>query len=248
VTVEKVAVISDVHGNRWALEVVLGDIERRDIAVIFNLGDCLYGPLDPAGTAELLLARVMPTVRGNEDRIIADLGDEAEPGSTLRFVREQLAPAQLDFLLSLPLIRKEGDFLLCHGTPASDEEYLLREVTEAGLGIRAREAVAGRIAGARSRIVLCGHDHLPGRLVLDDGCLVVNPGSVGLPAYTDDVPYPHEVENGSPHARYCVMEKDESGWGVESIQLDYDWRAAAETARRRGRPDWAHWLATGRTA
>ena len=48
------AVIADIHGNRWALEAVLQDIDRRGIQQIVNLGDHLTGPLDPAGTAEFL--------------------------------------------------------------------------------------------------------------------------------------------------------------------------------------------------
>ena len=50
-------VIADIHGNRWALEAVLQDIDRRGIQQIVNLGDHLTGPLDPAGTADLLIAR-----------------------------------------------------------------------------------------------------------------------------------------------------------------------------------------------
>ncbi len=42
---DSIAVISDIHGNRWALEAVLEDINRRGIKRIANLGDCLYGPL-----------------------------------------------------------------------------------------------------------------------------------------------------------------------------------------------------------
>jgi predicted phosphodiesterase len=51
------AVIADVHGNRWALEAVLQDIDRRGIHQIVNLGDHLTGLLDPAGTGNLLMAR-----------------------------------------------------------------------------------------------------------------------------------------------------------------------------------------------
>ena len=40
----QVAVISDIHGNRRALEAVLDDIDGRGIDRIVNLGDCLYGP------------------------------------------------------------------------------------------------------------------------------------------------------------------------------------------------------------
>jgi predicted phosphodiesterase len=63
-------VIADIHGNRWALEAVLQDINRRGVGQIVNLGDHLTGPLDPAGTADLLIGRDMVNVRGNDDRAL----------------------------------------------------------------------------------------------------------------------------------------------------------------------------------
>ena len=49
------ALLADIHANVWALEAVLADIDRRGIARLFDLGDSLYGPLDPAATAEVIL-------------------------------------------------------------------------------------------------------------------------------------------------------------------------------------------------
>ena len=45
----KIAIISDVHGNSHALQAVLKDLERRKVEMIINLGDSVYGPLDPLG-------------------------------------------------------------------------------------------------------------------------------------------------------------------------------------------------------
>ena len=75
---------------------------------------------------------------------------------------------------------------------------------------------------------------------------IVNPGSVGLPAYTDDDPWPHAMEAGSPHARYAVLEHTRTGWRVDPVAVEYDWEAAARAAERNGRPDWAAWIRTGR--
>ncbi|MEL6296837.1 MAG: metallophosphoesterase family protein, partial [Pseudomonadota bacterium] len=61
----QLAVISDVHGNSAALDAVLADIARRGITDVVNLGDTVAGPLDPAGTADRLMAVNMPTVAGN---------------------------------------------------------------------------------------------------------------------------------------------------------------------------------------
>jgi hypothetical protein len=46
------------------LEAVLNDIKQREIKHIVNLGDCFYGPLDPGGTAQILVGLDIPTVRG----------------------------------------------------------------------------------------------------------------------------------------------------------------------------------------
>lgn len=52
-----IAVISDIHSNVYALEAVLRDIDLRGIKTIVNLGDTLFGPIDPMKTAEILMNR-----------------------------------------------------------------------------------------------------------------------------------------------------------------------------------------------
>jgi diadenosine tetraphosphatase ApaH/serine/threonine PP2A family protein phosphatase len=81
----------------------------------------------------------------------------------------------------------------------------------------------------------------------DGGPLVVNPGSVGCPAYADpDGDPPHVSEAGTPHARYAILTLDGSlGARVEMIALPYDHEAAARRAEANGRPDWARALRTG---
>jgi hypothetical protein len=83
---------------------------------------------------------------------------------------------------------------------------------------------------------------------MPDGMLLVNPGSVGLPAYADESPHPHAMEAGSPHARYAIVTRSGSNWHVEHHAVVYDWNAAAELASRNHRPDWAAWLRTGRAS
>jgi predicted phosphodiesterase len=95
-------------------------------------------------------------------------------------------------------------------------------------------------------VVLCAHSHVPRVVRLGSGQLAVNPGSVGLPAYDQDQPYPHVMEAGSPHARYAVLQNTSRGWRVEQLAIPYDHDAAADAASANGRPDWATWLQTGR--
>jgi hypothetical protein len=74
----------------------------------------------------------------------------------------------------------------------------------------------------------------------------VNAGSVGLPAYYDSGHrFPHAIENGSPHARYMLLDRAGRGWRATFRIIDYDWDAAAQLARENGRGDWAHALMTG---
>jgi putative phosphoesterase len=240
------AVISDVHGNRWALEAVLTDIKRRDIDKIVNLGDCLYGPLDPAGTAEILMELDIPTVSGNEDRIVLDQANpHASP--TLDFVQKSLTSKHIEWLEALPFSTITlDDFFLCHGTPESDMEYLLFDVEKDRISLRSTDGITSKLSSAKNKVILCGHDHTPNSVLLPDGRFIINPGSVGLQAYTDDSPYPHKIETGSPHARYSMISGSENGWRIENIAVPYHWETASETARRNGMDDWAYWLMTGR--
>lgn len=242
------AVIADVHGNRWALEAVQEDIRRRGLERVVNLGDSLHGPLDPAGTARLLREMNPLSIRGNQDRLVLEPGPEAERSPTLRSVIQSLAPADLQWLeahLPEPEMLAER-VLLCHGTPERDDQYLVEQVGEHGVALKTSRDMETLVGSTEAEVILCGHSHVPRQVWLPSGQLIVNPGSVGLPAYTQDLPYPHAMEAGSPHARYAVLSRVERGWIVEQIAIPYDWGRAAQAAEARGRTDWAEWLQTGR--
>ncbi len=224
---DRFAVIADVHGNRWALEAVLEDIARRGIRDIVNAGDHLFGPLDPAGTADLLMSLALPSVAGNQDRELGEL------------YAEWLA--QMPARLELP-----GDILMFHGTPARDDVYLLETVRPGGVVSPATPVeIRERVGDAGQSLLLCGHTHIP-RTVMAGSRLIVNPGSVGLQAYSDETPEPHLMETGSPHARYAVVERSGVGWRVDQVAIGYDVEGAAAAAESNGRPDWAERLRTGR--
>lgn len=243
----RIAIIADVHGNRWALEAVLDDIDRRGGPPVLNLGDSVYGPLDPAGSAELLRRVATMNVRGNQDRILLEPDHETAASPTFMFVDEQLSPDDVAWLGEHQVAPvRVGALALCHGTPDHDDRYLAECVTEHAVVQRESETLARELAAIEADIVLCGHSHVPRLLGLPDGRLVVNPGSVGLPAYTEDAPHPHAMEAGSPHARYVVLERTDTGWNVEHMAVVYDWERAAVTATANGRADWASWLRSGR--
>ena len=242
------ALISDVHGNRWALEAVLEDLERRGIRQGFDLGDCLFGPLDPAGTWSLLAELDWPTVRGNQDRAILDAVEPHHP--TLEFVLGELGADGVAWLdrVTQPT-RRHGALLACHGTPTHDDVYLLEAVRPHGAERRGTVEIAADLdpLGPSVTLVACGHSHVARRVRVGSR-LVVNPGSVGLPAYDDDAPFPHVMEAGSPHTIYALVSQvgeGADGVVVEHIALPYDHEAAARAAERNQRPDWARWLRTG---
>ena len=243
---QQIAIIADIHGNTWALDAVLADVGRRAITQIANLGDCVYGSLDPAGTLERLMGANILTIAGNQDREVFDESEQVRSSRDHHVVTGQLSAAQLAWLEQLPPTEVVGDIFLCHGTPSSDLIYLLERVTEHGVFLNDTFAIEEQLRDVRQPVVVCGHSHVPRTVWLPDGRLVVNPGSVGIPAYDDDLPYPHVMEAGSPHARYAVLTRQPGGWAVEHVALPYAWNVAADVARRNGRPDRARWIETGR--
>lgn len=243
----RVAVLSDIHGNRWALESVLEDILRKGISDLVNLGDVFYGPLDPSGTAHLLKDFSIPTVRGNQDRVLMEPPDGDDINPTLEYVLQSLQSDTIQWLNGLEKTAVvEDTYFLCHGTPERDDAYLLQEVGETSVSLRKPSDLLALLSPVDQPVILCGHDHLSRTVLLPDGRLIVNPGSVGLPAYEDDLPFSHVMETGTPHARYSVVSKSKTGWQVEDIAVPYDWEGAASAAMKCDRPDWAEWLRTGR--
>lgn len=227
----RLAVVSDIHGNLHALDAVLEDIARQGVDATLGLGDFLSGPCDPIGVADRLIALDMPCVRGNHDRFITD-GRE-DDWDIDAMVRDALDARQSQWLAAVPATRVfEEVVFLCHGTPRDDNAFFLDDTS--GPRMMSREHIEAEAAGIGQEVILCGHTHLPRSLRLNDGRLVVNPGSVGLP-----------LRIGSPDARYAIIERRRAGWTSELRTLAYDHTAAAQQASDRGYPRWAEALRTG---
>ena len=242
----RIAVIADIHGNLGALEAVVADLKEVSPDLVLNLGDCLSGPLEAAATADLLIDLGWTTIRGNHDRELIETPLE-QMGASDRAAAEQISAQHRVWLACLPATHLVvPDLFLCHGTPADDMVYLTERVAADAAVLPACESdLAAAVAAAPGRIILCGHTHIARLFRLKDGRIVANPGSVGVPGYEWDVPRPHVMEAGSPHARYLVMDRKGDQWRFDFRALLYDWDAAAALARGRGRHDWARVLATG---
>ncbi|HEY7358654.1 MAG TPA: metallophosphoesterase family protein [Ktedonobacterales bacterium] len=245
-TDEPLAVLADIHGNIWALEAVLADLRRRGIARIVDLGDSLNGPLEPRATAERLMGEQIESLCGNDDRVLFPESGQASP--RLERVRRALTAAQMAWLQAQPATRVlDGQVLLCHGTPSSDNVYLLEEpLPERSSVLKETRAIAQALGQVTQSVICCGHSHVPRAVYLPSGQLIVNPGSVGLPAYTMDEPFPYKMESGSPHAKYAILSNVQGHWAVSHVAVPYDWQQAAACARAHDRPDWAAWLESGR--
>jgi predicted phosphodiesterase len=233
----RVAVISDVHANLYALEAVLREIDRESPDEIWCLGDTVgYGPR-PNECCSLVRERCDVVLVGNHDLIavgaagvdVSDFNPEAAAASL--WTRDQLTPESWSFLQGLrPAAEMEGAQLF-HGSPRDPVwEYVLDEFA-------ALEALAMTSAS----VVLVGHSHVsialllnskgltgghaPGGLEarLDEGRWLLNPGSVGQP------------RDGNPDAAF--LELDLGARSTRFRRVAYPVARTQEEIRERGLPD-----------
>ncbi|MGP3979039.1 metallophosphoesterase family protein [Streptomyces sp. 8N114] len=222
----RVAVLSDIHGVLPALESVLAEPEVSTADRIVLTGDITAGP-QPCQVLDLLtsLGERVAWISGNADRELLEyrrgqrdtLPDPIAPWAAEQFREDHLSLlASLPRSLSLP-VRGLGTVLFCHATPRDDEEVVL---VDSRLE-RWKEVFSGLDADIRT--VVCGHTHMP-FVRLAHGRLVINPGSVGMPY-------------GRAGAHWAIL-----GPGVELRTTDFDIEAATlQVTRDCSYPDIAEW-------
>ncbi len=238
----KLGLISDVHGNRIALDAVVADATRQGVDSWWVLGDVVAIGPEPVETAEVVanLPNVRVT-RGNTERYLLT-GHRPPPSrddvlarpelfdllvaveSSFSWTRGALAAHRwLDWVAGLPLEVRldlpDGTRVLgVHASPGRDDgDGISPGRPEAEL----REALAGALAD----VVCAGHTHQPtDRRV--DGVRAVNLGSVSNPI-TDDL-----------RASYVVLHADGHGHRVEHRRVAYDHDAVLARIARSGHPEW----------
>ncbi|MFJ3192751.1 metallophosphoesterase family protein [Streptomyces griseoviridis] len=222
----RVAVLSDIHGVLPALEAVLAEPDVSDADRIVLTGDITAGP-QPAQVLDLLtsLGDRVSWISGNADRELLEYrrGHRGTiPDPIAPWAAEQLRDDHLDLLDSLPRslslsVDGLGKVLFCHATPRDDEEVVL---VDSRLD-RWREVFDGLDADLRT--VVCGHTHMP-FVRLAHGRLVINPGSIGMPY-------------GRTGAHWALL-----GPGVELRTTHFDLHTAATRLRQDSSyPDIAAW-------
>jgi hypothetical protein len=130
-------VLSDVHGNPWALRAALEDVRRVSVDLVVNCGDLVAGPW-PTEVVEELLGCGLPvlSVRGNGDRMVADASDgrwdDVPPPArpTVAWAAARPRPEERRLVGAMPLtaevdVQGLGAVACFHATPGSDEEILL---------------------------------------------------------------------------------------------------------------------------
>ena len=241
----RIALVSDIHGNLPALEAVVADIQRRGADEIVCLGDNISGPLLPRETAQYLMASGWTILAGNHERQVLAY-ESGKGGQSDGYAYSQLTSVEFAWLRSLqPQLMLNAEVILCHGTPRSDCEHLLESVRDGRLSVASLAEITERIGDVLAPVVACGHSHVPRSVRLPSGSLCVNPGSVGVQAYTDDHPEYYVMELGTPDAHYAVIAKTKSGWTYESYAVPYDHESMAKLAKARGRLDWERALLSG---
>ena len=227
----RTALVSDIHGNLEALNVVLDDIDRRTVDRIISLGDILgYGP-DPVACVDLVAERCDWSLMGNHDygALYEPTNFNAAAEQAAYWTRAQLeleedetAAAQRWEILGRLRVRTSfNDFLCVHGSPRRPiNEYIFPE-----------DAINSPVKMKQlfehvPQYCLVGHTHVPGVFTdepdfygpedMDDrtwkftgeGKCIVNPGSVGQPRDLD------------PRSSYAIL--DEDAKTVEFFRLEYD--------------------------
>jgi predicted phosphodiesterase len=241
----KFAAFADVHGNSAALRAVFDDIDRQGIADIVNLGDSLSGPMDPAGTADLLMARNLPTVSGNHDRALVDRPFDTMP-LWEAWTHPRLNEAHLTWVASLPATLSWNGVFLCHATPSDDNtNWLDVRGPRHRMDTADRDHVVGLLGDVSERLVLCAHTHIP-RVVRIGGQMIANPGSAGCPAYLDDrFSPPFIAQTGMGDARYAVFEQHGDDWITSLRTVPYDASDMIARIRALGAESWVEAVETG---
>lgn len=244
----KFAVLSDIHSNVFALEAVIADAKKHNVDLLVNLGDILYGPIAPRATYDLLIQHDIVTICGNQDRQIFEAtAEDIASNPTMKFIIDNLGQEPIEWMKLLPFdVQLNDDVYLCHGTPDDDLIYLLENVELGYARLRSDNEIVKLLNGQKSKLICCGHTHIPRTVSLTTGQVIVNPGSVGLQAYTDDEPLIHSMENFNPMASYAIVDKIASSWSIEHIKVPYNVKLAVTECEKRGRIDWIHFLTTGR--
>ncbi len=223
----RLAVFSDIHGNRHAFDAVLADMAARGLQPAYCLGDLVgYGAF-PNEVAARVRDLAIPTIMGNYDDGVGfdrdDCGcaykeerDRLLGDRSLAWTKARVTSNNKTFLRELlPELRVTLDgrrVLLVHGSPRKMNEYLFEDRP-----ISSFERLA---ASSNADVIVFGHTHRP-YVKRVDGVWFVNAGSVGKP------------KDGDARACYVILEPAADP-PASFVRVSYDVAAAAAAIRGSG--------------
>lgn len=244
----RLAILSDVHANREALESVLADIAAQEIDQLVFLGDIVgFGP-DPSWCVDRvaeLVAEGALCLRGNHDRVVA--APEGKINSAARriidWTLDRLNARQRLFLGELPFEIHLGEALFVHASADQPDQW--QPISDATAAARSFDA-------CQARLIFCGHRHhaaiyshdLNGKVcaqsIAERGAFpllasrrwLAVMGSVGQP------------RDGTQLASYAIW--DQPNAALRFRQIGYDVDTTVQKARAVGLPEaFARRLITG---
>ncbi len=226
----RVAIVSDIHGNRRAFEAVVADLRQVAPDLVLHGGDLAAGGAHPAEIIDQVRSLGWPGVRGNTDEMLWAPERLAEYAAAnpkiapiLAMVQETILPTlasigeeRLRWLERLPVLYSQLGFSLVHASPDDCWRAPMPNASDAEL--------QSTYASLRAPIVFYGHIHIP-YIRRVQGMTVANTGSVS------------QSYDGDTRASYLVIE----GESIAIRRVEYDVQSEAEELQRSGLPH-ADWL------
>jgi predicted phosphodiesterase len=204
----RIAVITDIHGNRQALEAIIEDLEHQDVDQVVVAGDTVRMLPDSRCCWQMVQALTKNVLKGNHEFLTHDFQDllakdtvySSDRFASLRACVAQFSSDDLDQMRALPITLRYPDLLLTHATPRNVFESITEETTP--------EQLREMFADSSEPVIVRGHNHvwLEQRF---DGRTVTTLGSAGIPL------------DGDVRTRYGILTRTKT-WTLEERFLDYD--------------------------
>lgn len=220
----KIAIISDIKSNVYALEEVIKDIKNRGIEVVLNLGDMFYGPIEPRATYDLIRENKFINILGDEDREILEASfAQLEENDILRYVYNDLGEEVLYWIQDLQFEKIiGGTYYMIHGTYFNDKDSLLEEIKDGKAQLRSDEDIIKLTDKIEAPFIFCGNGITPQIHKLNTGQIVINPGTIGL----------------QKEASYSILSMENNQYNLEQIKVTYDYEKVIKKAKENASEDW----------
>ncbi|MCL2341675.1 MAG: metallophosphatase family protein [Firmicutes bacterium] len=227
---EKIAIISDIHGNITALNAALADISKRGITRIFCLGDLVIKCPEPDLVVDVVREKCEVVVKGNCDDIVVN-----NCTIPIQFwTREKLGVDRLKYLDNLPV---SHDFYmsgylirLFHASPFNLEDiynpmyknegrYKDFELPAPELLFMNTPFISKTDKDPIPDIVGYGHLHTP-NLFRFRNKTIFNPGSLGVPMELSNIDKADPNTHFSTLASYIILEGEFNSKTLSSISFN----------------------------